>query len=212
MARWVVAPDGGRRAGRVDRLAAALLQLLVPAHPRRQRRPDLRHRVPGVAVEDDCGRPERGGESSRQLADERTNRLAHLGVVAHEPVATAFDADELRSGDAASRLGSEPIGREGGVVSGVDDERRNGQLFEGEPVRGEVRSSKRSGHPRGPLPATTGGTPWTSRSTTSGRCSPGRSSRAIGPPSPRWPGSCGPGGGSAAWCRRPSSGSKTRLR
>jgi hypothetical protein len=77
--------------------------------------------------------------SSGQLSDERFNRLSDLGVVPEEPMTTAFDADELGARDAGCRLGRESIWRERRVVSCVDDQGRNGDLLEGEPVRGEVR-------------------------------------------------------------------------
>src|SRR6266511_2848753 len=60
--------------------------------------------------------------TSGQLADERTDRLPDLRGVTKEPVATAFDADELGAGDALCRPDGEPVRRERRVVPGVDDE------------------------------------------------------------------------------------------
>ena len=78
-------------------------------------------------------------EGLRSSADERTDRVPYLRGVAKEPVATPFDAGELRAGDALCRPDGEPVRRERRVVPGVDDQRRNGYLLEGEPVRGDVR-------------------------------------------------------------------------
>jgi|SRR5690349_21616882 hypothetical protein len=67
---------------------------------------------------------------SGQLVDERADGLADLGVVSQEPVAAALDGHELCSRDAVCRLGREAVRCEG-VVFGADDQRRDGQLLEG---------------------------------------------------------------------------------
>ena len=86
----------------------------------------------------------RAARGSAHLTDERADRFADVGVVPQEPVAAAFDAYEPSSGDAVCGLGREPIGREGGVVPGVDDQRGDGQLLEGNrsAARLEVKPSK----------------------------------------------------------------------
>lgn len=53
---------------------------------------------------------------SGHLADERADRFPYLHGVAKEPVATAFDADELGAGDALGRPDGEPVRRERRVV------------------------------------------------------------------------------------------------
>ncbi len=83
---------------------------------------------------------ERGGGELRSPRERRRRSPLDLGGVSEEPVATAFDADELGSRDAGRRTGGEPIRRERVVVPGVDDQRRNGDLLEGEPVRSWART------------------------------------------------------------------------